>query len=35
LSSTYDFNLDGLTDNADLTIINNNLGDCAPSSATY
>lgn len=35
LSSTYDFNLDGLTDNADLTIINNNLGDCVPSSATY
>jgi arylsulfatase A-like enzyme len=35
LSSVYDFNLDGVTDNADLTIINNNMGACPPSSSVY
>jgi hypothetical protein len=35
LSSIYDSNLDGVTNSADLTIINANLGDCAASSSAY
>ena len=36
LSSWYDFNLDGLTDNADLQIIQNNLGThCRSSNANH
>ncbi len=34
-SSVYDFNFDGVTDNADLQIINQNTGDCARSTAVY
>lgn len=35
LSSVYDFNLDGVTDKADLAIINDNMGACPKSSAVY
>jgi len=35
LSSIYDFNLDGLTNSADLTIINNNPGPCPESTSVY
>lgn len=35
LSSVYDFNLDGVTDSADLAIINGNLGICQKSSTVY
>jgi hypothetical protein len=35
LSSVYDFNLDGVTDGADLAIINGNLGTCKKSSSVY
>jgi len=35
LSSTYDFNLDGVTDGADLAIIQGHPGRCPPSSAVY
>ncbi|MEO8935933.1 MAG: sulfatase-like hydrolase/transferase [Burkholderiaceae bacterium] len=34
-SSVYDLNFDGITDGADLTIIQRNLGNCRPSSAVY
>lgn len=35
LSSVYDVNFDGLTDDTDLTIISNNQGACARPSAVY
>ena len=35
LSSVFDFNFDGLTDSADLAIIQKNTGKCPPSSAIY
>ncbi|HEY0339886.1 MAG TPA: hypothetical protein VGC34_03690, partial [Steroidobacteraceae bacterium] len=35
LSSVYDINLDGVTDNADLAIINGNMGACQKSSSVY